>query len=60
MYVNPKGYKVSDNIGKKAKVNPWILSKLLKGKTQLNHEPRGGVETAMVVPMGISVSLVPT
>ena len=29
-----------------------------KDKTQLKHEPRGGVETSMVVPMGISVSLV--
>ena len=28
-----------------------------KYKTQLRHEPRGGVETSMVGPMGISVAL---
>ena len=29
-----------------------------KYKTQLKHEPRGGFETSMMGPMGISVSLV--
>ena len=53
----PKGVRSIRTYIHKSKSKYMDAFNIEKEKNQLKHEPRGGFETSLVGPMGISVSL---